>query len=88
MLLALLLATAAPDSGVPTAADLSAAVRRHGASAANIRTKSIRRVRCEPFKEEPTEFHCSFRAQNNRGIWKKRAAIVTYDKGWLLLDFE
>ena len=88
MLLALLLATAAPASDVPTAADLAVAFRRHGTSAANIRVKSIRRVQCKPFEEEPTEFRCAFRAQNNGGTWKNRSAVVTYDKGWLVLDFE
>jgi hypothetical protein len=87
MLLALLLVASAPSVD-PTAADLAAAFRRPGASAWNVRTKSIRRVQCKPFEEEPTEYQCVFRAQDNRGVWKKRKAIVTYDKGWLLLDFE
>jgi hypothetical protein len=88
MLLAMLLVTATPASVGPTSDDVAAAFRRHGDWAADIRAKSIRRVQCKPFEEEPTEFHCAFRAQNNRGVWKKRSAIVTYDKGWLLLDFE
>ena len=88
MLLALLVTIAGTPSDGPTAVDLAAAFRRTVHLSANIRTKSIRRVRCEPFEEEPTEFHCAFRAQNNVGVWKKRTAIVTYDKGWLVLDFE
>jgi len=76
-----------PAAHGPTAADVAAAFRRHGASATDIRAKSIRQVRCKPFEEEPTEFHCAFRSQNNRGVWKQRTAIVTYDSGWQLLDY-
>ena len=87
MLLAPLIATAATQSAGPTAADLSAAFRRHGEWTPTS-GQSIRRVQCKQFEEEPTEFHCQFRARSNGGAWRKHKAIVTYDKGWLLLDFE
>jgi hypothetical protein len=88
MLVAILLAGATPAPVGPTAAEIAAAIRRDAHASAIIGASSIRAARCKPFEEEPTEFHCEFRAQTKQGAWRNRAAIVTYDKEWLLLDFE
>ena len=46
----------------------------------------VRRVRCEPFEEEPTEFGCSFEGGYSTAWRPMDAVIVFHGGGWRLLD--
>jgi hypothetical protein len=84
----MLLAASASEVVGPSPSEFVTIIQEQGGSTANVKPKTIELRRCEPFIEEPTELSCDFRAQDERGAWGKRRAIVTYDKGWVLLGLE
>jgi hypothetical protein len=40
---------------------------------------AIRKVTCQGFEEEPTEFSCTFEQAQPDGSWSERAAVVAID---------
>lgn len=93
MLLSIMaLAVTAPEApNGPSNMDLAAVL--HGApevtGPVSFRRDTIRLVRCRAFNEEPTEYHCRFKAWDAQGRWERRSAIVARHKGgWVLLSLD
>ena len=49
---------------------------------------ALRSVACVPFDEEPSEYSCRFEMRIADAPWQPKVAIISYDDGWLLLDWE
>lgn len=91
LLLTIALATTAPALNGPYARELTAAIYAapEVAGPGSVRMETIQSVRCRAFDEDPTEFHCRFRARAKEGRWKRRSAIVALDgHGWVLLSLD
>lgn len=44
-------------------------------------------VRCDGIPEEPTEFRCRYRQQDENGRWKSREVMVAIDgSSWVIID--
>ena len=88
MATAFLVIAAAVSGSMPTAADFASA---HIAvcDAKGALSARVRGVRCIGFKEEPTEFKCSYKLPERDGSWGRYTAYIAMDGNkWIWLDGE
>jgi hypothetical protein len=78
---ALLLAACATVG--PTAPQLSQVLAEaHGGS-----PPEVKRLSCQTFEEEPTEFLCHWRQRDASGVWRRWATYLALDsRGYQLID--
>ena len=69
----------------PTASELGQAIAESRPS--GHATPQIRRLQCETFEEEPTEFLCRWRQADASGAWRNWTAYLAVDStGYHLID--
>jgi hypothetical protein len=68
----------------PSTGQLADALERHQSTA---NRPNVRRVRCQSFAEEPTEFACIWRQRGRTGDWEEWSTYVAMDRdGYVLID--
>jgi hypothetical protein len=84
-LIAATIITTAAFAGVgPSASQLAKALAAHQSRSER---PSVRRVRCQSFEEEPTEFVCRWLQRNWTGRWEEWSTYLAVDaKGYHLID--
>jgi hypothetical protein len=72
------------DGGGPTAVELASALARYRSRPS---PPQVRKVRCEGFLEEPTEWECTYEQRAPSGLWARWSTYVAVDgRGFLLID--